>query len=312
MIVPLAPAIRELDRISPTTYEAILKCIARAAWLVSSDNQLLPSHPGALLGTALHFVLERARSGDVKANSEDQRLLEAGLLFDEKMKELFMEAHPMLRAKFDNQQLLPFYNLYRARAAQMAAEFVRLPGGQAAIGRTGSGAATHTKIEKPLASRDGKIVGRPDVLDPANATVVDTKTGRIGGPTMTDGEIRQLRLYAFLAAENGIEIRRGVIERTDRTRIEVPISISEGAEEGRLAVAALEKYNRHVGKPFSDVASPSAESCRFCPCIAICDAFSGDARLGIAMRNPHRRRGRINRRRYACFDLPQSGPWNWS
>jgi hypothetical protein len=215
MIVPLAPAIRELDRISPTTYEAILKCIARAAWQVSSDNQLLPSHPGALLGTAVHFVLERARSGDVKANSEDQRLLEAGSLFDEKMEELFTGAHPLLRAKFENQQLLPFYNLYRARAAQMAAEFVRLPGGQASIGRTEAGAATHTKIEKPLASRDGKIVGRPDVLDPANATVADTKTGRISGPTVTDGEIRQLRLYAFLAAENDIEIRRGVIERAD-------------------------------------------------------------------------------------------------
>ena len=125
MIVPLAPAIRELDRTSPTTYEAILKCIARAAWLVSATTSFCHLIPGALLGTALHFVLERARSGDVKANSEDQRLLEAGLLFDEKMKELFMEAHPMLRAKFDNQQLLPFYNLYRARAAQMAAEFVR-------------------------------------------------------------------------------------------------------------------------------------------------------------------------------------------
>ena len=70
MIVPLAPAIRELDRISPTTYEAILKCIARAAWLVSSDNQLLPSHPGALLGTALHFVL---RAGSIRRRQSEFR-----------------------------------------------------------------------------------------------------------------------------------------------------------------------------------------------------------------------------------------------
>lgn len=277
MIVPLAPAIRELDRISPTIYEAILKCVARAAWLVSSDGQLLPSHPGALLGSAVHFVLERARSGDIKANSEDQRLLEAESLFDEKMGELFAATHPLLRAKFENQQQLPFYNLYRARAAQIAAEFVRLPGGQASIGTADPGAATHTMIERRLTSRDGRIIGRPDLLDPSNGIVVDTKTGRISGPIMTDGEIRQLRLYAFLAAENGIEIRRGVVERADRTRIEVPISISEGAEEGRLAVATLEKYNQHAGKPFSEAASPSAENCRFCPCIAMCDAFWAQA-----------------------------------
>jgi CRISPR/Cas system-associated exonuclease Cas4 (RecB family) len=277
MIVPSVPPVRKLDRISPTTYEAAVKCIARAAWLVAGDSRLLPSHPGALLGTAVHFVLERARFGEVKANTEEQRLLEAESLFDEKMGELFARSHPLLRAKFDSQQQLPFYNLYRARAAQMAAECGRTSGGQGMIG-TDSKVAARTRTERQLTSKDGRVVGRPDVLDPSTATVIDTKTGRVSDPVKADGEVRQLRLYAFLAAENGVEIRRGVIERADRTRIEVPISASEAAEEGRLALGILEKYNQHVGKPFSDAAAPSPESCRFCPCMAICSAFWAQAK----------------------------------
>lgn len=137
--------------------------------------------------------------------------------------------------------------------------------------RTGSGAAA---VEAVLVSKDGRVAGRADVLDAAKATVIDYKTGGAGdNESLTDSELRQLRLYAYLANENGVTITRGVIERADRTRAEVPISPQQAAEEGRRALAVLDSYNQHAGRPFESVASPSPDACRFCPCIPFCEAF---------------------------------------
>lgn len=275
MLVPTPPAIRKIERISPTLYEAAMKCTSRAAWLVGGDQKLLPPHPRALLGIGLHAVLERARSGGIAGATEDERLADAERRFDDKMRELFAAAHPLLHAKFDGPDRLPFYNLFRARSAQMAADASAASSaraGQAGAGTRAVGCGP--AIEAALASKDGRVAGRADLLDAANATVIDYKTGAAGdtGP-LTDSELRQLRLYAYLASENGISITRGVIERADRTRAEVPISTEQAVEEGRRALAVLDGYNEHVGKPFESGASPSPDACRFCPCIPFCDAF---------------------------------------
>jgi hypothetical protein len=129
-------------------------------------------------------------------------------------------------------------------------------------------------VEHALVSKDGRVAGRPDVLDAESATVTDYKTG-VGGESepLTDSEVRQLRLYAYLAKENGITIKRGVIERADRTRADVAISPEQAAEEGRHAIVVLDGYNQHAGEPFESVASPSPDACRFCPCIPFCEAF---------------------------------------
>jgi PD-(D/E)XK nuclease superfamily len=130
-------------------------------------------------------------------------------------------------------------------------------------------------VEAVIVSKDGRVSGRADLLDASKETVIDYKTGAFGDSSslVTDSEVRQLRLYAHLAGENGVSIRRGVIEHADRTRAEVPITPEQAAEEGRRARAALDEYNRHAGKSFDRGASPSQDACRFCPCIPFCDAF---------------------------------------
>jgi hypothetical protein len=55
--------------------------------------------------------------------------------------------------------------------------------------------------------------------------------------------------------------------------VEVPISSEDAADEGRRALAVLDEYNQYAGKSFESGASPSPNSCRFCPCIPFCDAF---------------------------------------
>lgn len=274
MLERTPPVIKKLDRISPTIYEAAMRCTSRAAWLAGGDRKLVPPHPRALLGRGVHAVLERARSGRISGLTEDQCRAEAERLFDEKMRELFLETHPLLHAKFEGPDRLPFYNLFRARAAQMAVDSVAQTGPRApqhAAGAAGGGLG----VEAAIVSRDGRVSGRADLLDASSETVIDYKTGTPGDSSslVTDSEVRQLRLYAYLASENGVSIRRGVIERADRTRAEVPITPEQAAEEGRRACAALDEYNRYAGKPFESGASPSQDACQFCPCIPFCEAF---------------------------------------
>ncbi|MDC0682624.1 PD-(D/E)XK nuclease family protein [Sorangium atrum] len=273
MLVPTPPTIKRIERISPTLYEAAMKCTSRAAWLAGGDGKLVPPHPRALLGTGVHAVLERARAGGVAGTTEDEWRSGAERFFDEKMRQLFAATHPLLHAKFDGPDRLPFYNLFRARAAQMAADAAASLSGRAghAIARSSGGGLA---VEAALVSKDGRVAGRADVLDSANATVIDYKTGAAGdSDPVTESELRQLRLYAYLANQNGIAIARGVIERADRSRAEVPISAQDAAEEGRRALVVLDGYNQHAGKPFESGASPSPDACRFCPCIPFCEAF---------------------------------------
>ena len=166
-----------------------------------------------------------------------------------------------------------FFNIYRARTAQKAARIEtrsQYAGGTAEQHIT----AANTLVESRLVSQDKRVVGRPDVIDTNNATIIEYKTGAgPDGDTPTDSEMRQLRLYAFVAGENGIAIRRGIIERTNGDSDEVEISQTDAEIEGKRAREMLDEYNRYVGRSFNEAATPSADACRYCPCIAFCRAF---------------------------------------
>jgi PD-(D/E)XK nuclease superfamily len=275
MLVPTPPAIRPLERVSPTLYEAMLKCSARAAWVASNDRSLIPSHPKALLGTAVHAVVERARAGALSGDSDEAVRTQAVVLFEQRTAELFNAAHPLLRIKFESPDRLPFYYLLEARAAQMAVELARGLTQQRTPAVEGDQLPPRRgTIETALTSADRRVAGRLDFLDQANKRVVDYKFG-ISGETeqISESEARQLKLYAFLAAENGIAIDAGVIERGDRTKLQLRISHDDAIEEGRRAKDALDSFNTLAGSKFEDVASPSPENCRFCPCIPFCEAF---------------------------------------
>src|SRR5262249_25331693 len=168
MLVPTPPSIKKIERISPTLYEAAMKCTSRAAWLAGGDRKLLPPHPRALLGIGVHALLERARSGRVSGTTKDERRADAVRSFDEKMRELFAATHPLLHAKFDGPDRLPFYNLFRARAAEMAADGAASSSRRA--GQPVRAASGGPAVEATLVSRDGRLAGRADVLDPASAT----------------------------------------------------------------------------------------------------------------------------------------------
>ena len=275
MIVPQPPVIARLESISPTVHEAAAHCLSRASWSASGDSSALPPNPRALLGIAVHAVLARAARVGIASADEDGKVQAAAGLFDEEMAALFRDTHPLVRAKFGTANRIPYHNLYRARAAFIASRSSRSPSRHAHSEPSQPPVRQRSRLaEETLATRDGTITGRPDLVDVESALVVDYKTGSSPDPTTpTESEARQLRLYAHLAAENGITVRAGAIERPDGTRAEIAISREEADEEGRRAREALDEINRLSGSPFEAGARPSAESCRYCPCIPFCPAF---------------------------------------
>ena len=274
MHLPKRLTIPVIDTISPIVYEAALQCSARACWVASGDRSALPPSPRSMLGIGVHGVLERAARSGFPGTTEEQRIEEAAEHFDEKMKGLFQSAHPLVRAKFRNQERIPFYYLYRARATRIASQMPRVHSTRIAGSAEAQGRGRRRLAESTLTSRDQAIRGRPDLIDVANATIVDYKTGIARDSQQpTDSEARQLKLYAYLALENGIPIRRGAVVHANRIRTEMPISRKEAEDEGRRAREALEKLKRFAGKRFREAASPSPKACRYCPCIPFCPAF---------------------------------------
>lgn len=268
---PPAPALRPVSRISPSLYLAARRCLARAAWLAHGQKDAVPQHPRAMLGIATHHVLELAGAGRLAGDTVEDRRDSARISFDDKARELLNGAHAVLRAKFPSPERLPYYNLYRERVALLAAE--QAPDA-AAPPKATDGELPRVLRETELKSDNGRLFGRPDLVDAPKAEVRDYKTSRApdsGG--LREDEARQLKLYARLANENNLPVRRGVVVRADRTENELQITPDEAAAEAGEALAKLDALNAAVGKSFYDVATPSAEACEFCPCIALCERF---------------------------------------
>jgi hypothetical protein len=271
MHIPVEPKPQKVRTISPSLYEELLKCPARAIWYAHGARGALASHPSALLGVCFHAVMEGLQKARI-VGSEDERREGARRLFDELATQIHADAHPLLRVKFPSPHKLPFYYLLRERAAAAAAEYVQI---EESVEQRGANMSAIS--EGRFASTDGVIVGRPDLLKPADEEVVDYKTGLISsdGRQVSDREARQLRLYVYLAGEAGVAARKGTIVRGDGQTASVEITRESAEAEAERARDLLAELNSLIdgGSSFYELARPSATSCRLCPCIPLCDKF---------------------------------------
>jgi hypothetical protein len=286
MIAPDLPALTQLDRITPSIYDASISCLAKAAWYAFGGHSVLPEHPGAILGTSFHAVVASAHRGSLAvANSTDRT--PARRLFDEIALSRLMKAHPLVNLKFAAPQRLPYYNLYRERCAWLATQ---ISSSRLANPRLTAGASTEPSTPVPqtesrLFSVDGLIVGRPDYLNGKLETVVDYKSGYVAegqADVVSEPETRQLRLYAYLAIQNGIRVTKGTVVRGNGSRCDLPISLADAEAEANKAREQLQLLNRAIsgGKGFNELASPGPRNCRACPCIPFCDSFWTAAQPG--------------------------------
>ncbi|MGE3993576.1 PD-(D/E)XK nuclease family protein [Pseudorhodoplanes sp.] len=277
MLVPTPPALTELHHITASIYNASIECLAKAAWYALGGRGVIPEHPSSILGTSFHAVVGAAHRGSLPSAGDGGRN-SARELFDSTARMLYAQAQPLVRLKFPTPERLPYYNMQRERAARLAM-FVaasRPPAAQSFGGMVPT--TSRPAVTEPrLCSSDALIVGRPDHIDRNSRTVIDYKSGYIDGgdDPVSDSEARQLRIYAYLANENGLPVSNGAIVRGDGRRSNLPISRADAEAEASGARAHLHALNTAIsgGARFSTLASPSPQACRTCPCIPLCGSF---------------------------------------
>lgn len=275
---PAAPVL--FESLSPSRYNAALICPARALWSVSLPLGALPTAPAALLGSSFHKVMEAVNRGRIVGSAEAARD-QARRIFDDEAARQLAQAHPLVGAKFASPSSLPFYHQKRASAVVRA---VRLRVGGASPtpqsqSTPSSAAFTNPSVlvvEKSLESSDRLLRGRLDCFDPSNGLLSDYKSGMApqdGG--LSEGEARQLLLYAHLLWENGYEPEEAAIVRSDGKETRLPVTQALADKEGRAARSVLLQLNADLnqGRRIEEMATPSAENCSGCSFVALCPAF---------------------------------------
>lgn len=271
MIIPEPPALKRAEHVTPSLYETLLGCPARAAWHIGGRRNTLAPHPLALLGTCFHAVMEGVQRGEVRGDGEERRRA-ARDLFDRIASDLHGGTHALLRVKFAAPDKLPFYNLFRERAAALAVDY---PAGFNQ-GAAASAQGPRAPVEQRFSSSDGVIVGRPDVIDRQSSEVIDYKSGLAteGAWRVSEKEARRLHLYVYLAREAGMDISRGTIVRGDGQTATIDIAPAAAEAEAQKARDALAAFNADIrDRSFYGLAQPAAETCRMCPCLPMCEPF---------------------------------------
>jgi len=97
--LPAIPSPMRLDHITPSLYEELRACPAKATWSAGGERGGLPAHPVELLGVAFHRVMAAAQNGEL-GDQVEVRKLAARSLFDQIAESLHHDAHPLVRLKF--------------------------------------------------------------------------------------------------------------------------------------------------------------------------------------------------------------------
>ncbi|MBK9622569.1 MAG: PD-(D/E)XK nuclease family protein [Candidatus Obscuribacter sp.] len=135
-----------------------------------------------------------------------------------------------------------------------------------------------TAKEQRFSAHGGKLFGSPDLV--RDNEVIDFKSGQVfedeNAEIVKEQYLRQLRIYGLLVYENlGWWPERGILLPMNGSRVEVQLDPDECKKEAQQAVELLASYNQScaVASNPSDLASPSAETCKWCPYQSICPAY---------------------------------------
>jgi CRISPR/Cas system-associated exonuclease Cas4 (RecB family) len=272
MKIPQIPIVKAVPHFTPSLYEAALSCKARAIWSAFGDRNAFPQSSYAILGSCFHKVLELANKGQF--SKEKKACYESAQhVFEEQVQSQYQNAHPLLKSKFRSIDRLPYYYLFRERAALHAVDIAlkKQPSTSKEILKPSGG------TEVSLVSRDGLIKGRPDYINAAKSEIIDYKSGtkaEASGTELSVSEIRQLRLYVHLCLENDIQISQGIIIRGNNQHATLMIAHEDAQQEGDAARELLAELNTAAThQTFKEMAEPSPENCKGCSCIPLCEAF---------------------------------------
>lgn len=267
---------------SPTLAEAMRACSLRAGLSrASGSSRFVLGNPKAWLGTAYHEVLEKIVAGELGQETLDvaiERLWNQAITTQQQR----ADGHALNR-RFGPPMTWPGFHVVRASVVLRAQDLSPEPASATvpAAKRASGAGLGGSRREQEFTAFDGKLVGRPDVVQAGE--IIDYKSGTImehDEATLTDvvkaAYVRQLRIYGYLVKETlGWWPLRGLLLPIAGAGVEVALEPSDCAQEATEAVALLDAYNRKVrtGAASEELASPSPQSCRWCPYKLLCAAF---------------------------------------
>jgi hypothetical protein len=260
--------------------EVMRVCQLRAALSrAQGTSHFVLGSPKAWLGTAYHAVLEHIVSGRAAGENVEQAI---DRLWNEAIaiQQTRASSHPLDR-RFGSAENWPAYYLVRASTGLRARELVASFDSHAQHSHYSTSAESLPEYrEREFTAFGGKLFGRPDLV--RNHEIVDYKSGSITEfaedaqeEVVRAAYVRQLRIYGYLVRENlGTLPRRGLLVPFAGPPVEVGLEQRDCEREAAQAVAVLDSFNADMSKlNVSRLASPSPESCKWCPFKGICPAF---------------------------------------
>lgn len=278
---PQSLALPMIPSTSPSVAEAMRTCLLRAGFSKTAGiSAYVLGNPKAWLGTAYHGVLERLPD---LAGPDAPSRLQAFWRQDIANLEQQAAGHPLNR-RFGAASFWRGYYLVLETLKLRVADLAPTAGTRTAQ-ETGGGEARAFR-EQSLFAFGGKLKGKPDLG--WGDEIIDFKTGSIYEAAeeeepelaLKQAYVRQLRIYAYLVHEaTGRWPRRGFLYPIAGQPVEVGLEPDACTLEAKEAVDLLDRYNEALATASdpAELASPSPDTCRWCPYKLVCPAFWGKA-----------------------------------
>jgi hypothetical protein len=277
--------ISALARISPSRYLALEEGALREAWSANGADALLPLHPSARLGTAIHGILESAGKGDLGFGDQEaveRAWNESVIALEEEMRQSWLERSLLPLSKTINQ-----FEVQRLRTVRKACEIsssLKGPSKPPQPGRAGLG------FELWVSTPKGEIGGFIDHAYEIDGRVVleDYKTGLVleqnsdGEDTLKTDYLTQLHIYAALYFFTfGKWPRQLQVVTTQGPPVTVSVDKERSLELALAAKSKLSAINETILRPGTgdkdirrDLAAPSASACKRCLFRPNCDPYA--------------------------------------
>jgi hypothetical protein len=282
------PTSRAIARFSPTLVEAVTACALRAAFLQDpAFRGLRRPNPSSLLGQAAHRLIEDAVRGRFDVISVESL---RGTLEEAWDAEVATAARRLAAAWTVAAPPPPRdwtgYELTHVRLVRRLARLVEQR--RSRVSTLTSRGESAVVAERSLEDPTTGLHGRPDRVErlSSRTCVVDLKAGWTQQPEIRATQRRQLLLYAYLVyRDTGRWPDDMAIEDASGRRATDPVHPEEAIAALEEAVQAIQRFNSAVGSGQSplSLATPSPESCRYCPFRAVCGPYWNAVRIDWPM-----------------------------
>lgn len=240
--------------------DSITRCALKEIWRSNKRAPYLPKHPSARVGSVAHYLLERAKTGEVLSKETFEKL------WNRKIEEAEAEMSKSICEKHlvPLSDSFPYYEVRKIQTWNTISSFSN----EDVEWIKDNG---HSAVETLVYSRDHKVVGRLDLVNESDnfVQIIDYKTGRL---TDQSGQLRkeyrtQMLMYAALYHDT---YKRWPNELKllglNRSKYSVTFDPEECDLLLRGSIERLDEINQKImsGVPETEFAFPSPEACRFC------------------------------------------------